>query len=193
MRVTPQSEWIDNDSQPARRIVVLGSPGSGKTTFSRMLAATLDLPHINLDDLYWLAGWRRSTQVDFLNRLELAVSEVAWIIDGNYQSCLSIRLKRADTVIVLDVAPWRCALRAFIRALRRMGGESVNLPKAIAAETYYRHLPVPDMRFWRLILNFRRQTLPAMKAEIAAAQNVRAITLSGTEEIIAFLAATEHQ
>ncbi|WP_429349570.1 hypothetical protein [Paraburkholderia sp. Clong3] len=174
----------------ARRIVVLGSPGSGKTTLSRRLAVALSLPHVNLDDLYWQPGWRRPPEPAFLASLDAAAAGNAWIIDGNYSRCLASRLARADTVVLLDLAPWRCALRALLRGMRRAFGERASLPCAVAAQAGARRPALPDWRFCRLILGFRRDTLPGMLAEIAATPDLRLVVLRGTTEGAAFLAAT---
>src|SRR5271166_4159614 len=46
------------------RIVVIGTPGAGKTTLARAVAARLALPHIELDAINWQPGWRDLTRHD---------------------------------------------------------------------------------------------------------------------------------
>jgi adenylate kinase family enzyme len=104
------------------RVVVDGMTGAGKSTFSRELAARTGLPLIHLDLLYWKPGWSRPTPHEWSKKQREALAGDAWIADGNYPETLPLRLKRADTVVVLDTPWWRCATRAFRRGIRRPAG-----------------------------------------------------------------------
>ena len=46
-------------SQQLRRVRVVGNSGAGKTTFARRLADALDVPHLELDEVFWDAGWTK--------------------------------------------------------------------------------------------------------------------------------------
>ena len=42
----------------ARRIMVIGCSGGGKSTLSRKIATALDLPYHPMDrEVFWLPGW----------------------------------------------------------------------------------------------------------------------------------------
>ena len=72
------------------RIVVVGTSGAGKTTLARRIAASLELPHIELDAINWQSGWRDLTQHDpeeFVRRVDEAIEAEAWVVDGNYVPC----------------------------------------------------------------------------------------------------------
>ena len=105
------------------RVLVDGMMGSGKSTFARELAARTGLPVIHLDTLYWRPGWVRPSDDEWRERQRTLVAGDAWIIDGNYNETLPLRLERADTVVFLDTPWWLCASRAFLRGLRKPGGE----------------------------------------------------------------------
>lgn len=86
-----------------KRIAIVGCPGSGKTTFTRKLAAKTKLPVIHLDFYY------HQTKHDYYNNTEAWIATVkelikqdAWIMDGNYNSTIEARFKRADTIIFFD-------------------------------------------------------------------------------------------
>ena len=84
------------------RILVLGCPGSGKSTFARALHERTGLPLICLDNLWWRADGSHISRAEF----DLALSELLqgekWIIDGNYSRTYEVRIRASDTVIFLD-------------------------------------------------------------------------------------------
>ena len=105
----------------AERILIIGSPGSGKSTLARALAAREGLPLTHLDQLYWAPGWREIDKPVWLARLDAALAEPRWIIEGNYSSTLERRLVRADRVVLLDLSPFRCTWRILRRTLSLRG------------------------------------------------------------------------
>lgn len=99
-----------------RRVSVIGSVGSGKTTFARALARKLDVPYVELDALHWGPGWTPAPDAIMRDRVAQAISGDAWVIEGNYWRKIGgLVWTRADTVIWLD-PPW---LLTFIRVLSR--------------------------------------------------------------------------
>ena len=105
------------------RVLVAGMTGSGKSTFARALAARTGLPVIHLDLHYWKPGWARPSDGEWRDRQRALIAGEAWVIDGNYNDTLPLRLERAETVFLLDAPWWLCASRAFARGLRKPGGE----------------------------------------------------------------------
>ena len=105
------------------RVLVDGLMGSGKSTFARALSARTGLPLIHLDVHYWNPGWQRPSDDEWRERQRTLLAGEAWIIDGNYNDTLALRLERAITVVFLDTPWWLCASRAFVRGLRKPVGE----------------------------------------------------------------------
>jgi adenylate kinase family enzyme len=101
------------------RVHVDGMMGSGKSAFARALAARTGLPVIHLDLHYWKPGWVRPSDDEWRERQRTLLAGAAWIIDGNYNETLPLRLERADTVVFLDTPWWLCASRSFVRGLRK--------------------------------------------------------------------------
>lgn len=85
-----------------QKALVIGCPGSGKSTFARRLQAATGLPLIYLDQLNWNADktWVSPETLDA--RIEAALAGDQWIIDGNYARTLEVRLQACDTVFFLD-------------------------------------------------------------------------------------------
>jgi len=73
---------------------------------------------IVLDFHFWLPGWAEPTEAEWREKQNTLLAGDGWIADGNYTATLDLRLKRADTVVFLDMPWWMCARRAFVRGLR---------------------------------------------------------------------------
>jgi adenylate kinase family enzyme len=82
--------------------MIIGCPGSGKSTFARAIAAKTSLPLYYLDMMYWNPDRTTKPKDEFRAALRETVELPEWIIDGNYGSTLEIRMEACDTVIFLD-------------------------------------------------------------------------------------------
>lgn len=91
-----------------KRIMVIGCPGSGKSTFSRELHRVTGLPLYHLDMMYWNADKTTVEKAVFHRRLAETVALNEWIIDGNYGSTMEMRMAACDTVIFLDYPTELC-------------------------------------------------------------------------------------
>jgi adenylate kinase family enzyme len=103
-----------------RRIVIIGSTGSGKTTLANRLACTLNLSHVELDALYWGPNWADTPEDEFRRRVREALSGSRWVIDGNYGQVRDITWGRATDLIWLDYSLMLIWSRLFRRALQRI-------------------------------------------------------------------------
>jgi broad-specificity NMP kinase len=103
-----------------RRISVVGTIGSGKTTFARKSAKLLDVPHVELDALHWEPNWVEAPNYLFRERVKQSLEGDSWVVDGNYHQVRDIVWSRADTVVWLDY-PFRTIIdRLARRTLRRI-------------------------------------------------------------------------
>ena len=85
-----------------KKVIVIGCPGSGKSTVSRALHNKTGIPLYHLDMMYWNADKTTVEKSVFLERMSTVLEKDEWIIDGNYGSTMELRMAACDTVIFLD-------------------------------------------------------------------------------------------
>ncbi len=115
--------------QSYQRILIIGSPGAGKSTLARQLARHTGLPLIHLDQVFWRPHWTLSTTAEFDAQLELILNEPKWIIDGNYGRTLDHRLRYADAVIYLDYPTEVCLESVMKRIAEYQGQTRPDMPE----------------------------------------------------------------
>jgi adenylate kinase family enzyme len=104
------------------RVAVMGSSGSGKSTFGRRLGSALGAPHTELDAINWRPGWvdlSKTDPAEFVRLVEAIVAADAWVIDGNYNVVRPTILRRATHLIWLDYERTVIMPRVIRRSLHR--------------------------------------------------------------------------
>ncbi|MCM1260856.1 MAG: hypothetical protein NC182_06995 [Prevotella sp.] len=101
-----------------KRILILGSIGSGKTTLANSIQKKKEITVYHLDKEYWLPNWTRPEHQIWEEKIARFVSEDNWVIEGNYIETLPLRLERADLVIMLDIPTRICIRGVFWRTLK---------------------------------------------------------------------------
>jgi adenylate kinase family enzyme len=108
-----------------RRIHITGNAGSGKTTLAHTLGAITGLEVHGLDAVVWQPGWKK-TSLERRRELERElIAPETWIIEGVSR----IVRDAADTVIFLDVSPWRATWRCAKRNLPYLFRSRPGLPE----------------------------------------------------------------
>ena len=129
------------------KILVIGCPGSGKSTFARALGEKINVPVYHLDNLYWNADKTTVESNEFDIRLREVLKNDRWIIDGNFSRTMETRLKHADTVYFLDLPSDVC-----LESVRnRIGTVRPDIPWVEEAE---------DEEFMDYIRNFSETRTP---------------------------------
>ena len=162
------------------RILVIGCPGSGKSTFSRALHRATGIPLVHLDMLYWNPDRTTVDKAVFLERLSAALREAAWIIDGNYASTMELRLRACGTVIFLDYPVEVCL--AGIR--QRRGKPRSDMPWTETEE---------DGEFIRFVEAFRFQTRPLVTELLDRYSGKEIYIFTSRSEADSFLAGLENR
>ena len=129
------------------KAIVIGCPGSGKTTFAEKLNKCTELPLYYLDAIWHKPDKTHISREDFNERITEIFKQDKWIIDGNYKRTIEMRLKECDTVFLFDL-PTEICLQG---ATERIGKGRYDLPW-IETEL--------DPEFKTFIEEFSEKTLP---------------------------------
>ena len=130
-----------------KKVIVIGCPGSGKSTVSRALHNKTGIPLYHLDMMYWNADKTTVEKSMFLERLSVVLEKDEWIIDGNYGATMELRMAACDTVIFLD-----CPLDVCLDGIRaRRGKPRSDMPWIETEE---------DAEFIEFIKSYNEQQKP---------------------------------
>ena len=157
-----------------QKILVIGCPGSGKSTFSRALHTATGLPLYHLDMLYWNADKTTVSREIFDERLQSVLEQEAWIIDGNYARTMEKRLQFCDTVFFLDLPTEVC-----LEGIRlRRGKPRTDMPWVETEE---------DVEFTAYVKAFSTEQREDILSLLQKYPNVNRIDFHSHEEIDEYL------
>lgn len=139
-----------------KRILVIGGNGSGKSTFSKILAAKTGLPLIHLDKIFWKGNRKNISREEFDKKLEEELLKEEWIIDGNFERTLERRLQFCDTVFYFDFSTVQCLFGVTERVLKNYGRTREDMGENCPEKF--------DFEFYKAILRFNKKNRPKTKA-----------------------------
>lgn len=162
--------------------MVIGSGGSGKSTFARRLGPLLGLEVIHLDAEHWGAGWAEPPKDVWRSKVRELAARDSWVMDGNYSATLDVRLEACDTVIFLDLPRALCAWRILKRVATYRRGRRPDVAEG-CDERF-------DLKFLLWVWNYPTRTRPRVLRKIEEhARGKRVYRLRSRAEVEQFLAA----
>lgn len=161
------------------KILVIGCPGSGKTTLSNTLSEKLHLPLVHLDQLHWQENWQPLPHDTFDRLILEECRKSRWIIDGNYNRTIPLRLQYCDTVIFLDFPRRICLYRVLRRMITNYGKTRPDMGN---------HCPEHlDLDFLKFIRDFQKKNAPRYYELFKNFPNIKVIVLKNSKEVREFL------
>ena len=107
-----------------KKVIVIGCPGAGKTTFAEKLQKKTGLPLYYLDAIWHKPDRTHISRDEFDLRMGEILAQERWIIDGNYSRTLERRLQHCDTVFLFDLPVEDCIWGA----TNRLGKDRYDMP-----------------------------------------------------------------
>lgn len=153
------------------KVIIIGSPGSGKSVFSKKLKSITNLPLYHLDMIWHNLDKTTISKKEFDEKLNIILESDRWIIDGNYQRTLEKRLDKCDTVFLLDFPLEECILGAE----SRIGKKREDLPWI--EEKF-------DEEFKQHIVDFPKNKLPQIYELLEKYRKNRNVIIFKTREEI---------
>ena len=163
-----------------KKVLVIGSPGSGKSVFSRRLGEATGLPVIHLDQHFWRPRWVEPSKEVWERQVKELMTGDSWIIDGNYSRTMDLRLEHCDTAIFLDFPHYLCTWRVAKRSLR--SGSQSRPDLAAGCEERI------DLSFLGWTWNYSRRSRPGVLQRLERVkERVSIVTLKTKREVENFL------
>lgn len=160
------------------KIILIGCPGSGKSTLTRRMNEVLHYPVLHLDAIYHIDNTHHITRDELKEKVfTFARKHKNWIIDGNYKNSLQQRVDLADTIILLDIATEICLENAKKRT------QSVH--QSDMAEGF--DTTKINDGFLELIENFKNKILPEMMEVLNSATGKKIVILKNYQEVDDFV------
>jgi adenylate kinase family enzyme len=166
--VTIRSQSVDA-LLSAKRILVLGPCGSGKTRLTRELSRILDLPAVHLDAEFWHPGWISTPQPEWRSKVASLIERDSWIMDGTYESTLDLRIPAAEAIIMVDrprlSCIWGVIRRSMIYRNRPRPDAPPDQPIDLAYLRYIWRYPVRTDALVRELIDRHGSQLPVIRLE----------------------------
>lgn len=162
-----------------KRIILIGCCGSGKSTLAKQLAKQTKLPLIHLDRVYYKPNWEPTPRLGWEQIQEELTEANEWIIDGNYNSTMDIRMRKTDTIIFLDFNKFVCTYRVIKRSL--MNREKVRSDMGIGCKERI------DWNFIKFVWSFNKTSRPKIYTSLEQYNDKNIHVLKNSKEVKAFI------
>lgn len=159
-----------------KKILIIGSGGAGKSTFSRRLGEITGIEVFHLDKLHWRAGWIEPPKDEWRQTVEDCLKKDSWIMDGNFGGTMEMRIAASDTVIFLELPRLVCIYRILKRVVIYYGKNRPDMAEG-CNERF-------DWDFIKWVWNYPTRTKPKVEALMKKFRNEKTtIRLTSRTEI----------
>jgi adenylate kinase family enzyme len=162
-----------------KRIVVIGSGGSGKSTFSRQLGGGLGIEVIHLDAMFWRPGWAPTPKDEWAERVRELCERDSWIMDGNFGGTRELRFAACDTIIFLDMPRRLCLYRVIKRFIKYRGGNRPDMAAGCNEKL--------DLEFLAWVWNYPKKGRINALADLERCRDKHVVILRSKREADTFL------
>ena len=161
------------------RILIIGCGGSGKSTLARSLSEKLNMPVIHLDKVWWRPGWEHISREEFTQIIQEQMLNPRWIMDGNFNHTLPLRLRHCDTVLYLDFNRIACLMGVLKRILTTRGTVRPDMGDG-CPERF-------DWEFIKWVWDFNKNNRQANYEMLSAHPDVKAYIFKNRGQVKRFL------
>ena len=163
-----------------QRVLIIGCGGAGKSTLARKLGEKTGLPVVHLDQIWWSPGsWQHLEREQFDVLLQQELDKPQWIMDGNFNRTIPMRLAQCDTVIYLDFSRWACLKNWIGRVIKNWGKARPDMAEG-CTEWF-------DPEFARWIWNFNKSNRENYYRLLNESQGIETIVLKNRRMVNRFL------
>ena len=161
------------------RVIIIGCGGAGKSTLARQLGEKTGLPVVHLDQLWWKPDWKHISREEFDQIVAEEADKPQWIMDGNFDRTMELRISKCDTVIYLDFNRIVCLLSWIKRVIQNWGHARTDMAEG-CAEWFN-----PEMARW--IWNFNNNNRERNYRLLNGAEHAETIVLKNRRAVKKFL------
>ena len=162
------------------RVIIIGCGGAGKSTLAQKMGQKTGPPVVQLDKLFWKPGWVESTPEEIDGKIRQELDKPQWIMDGNFNRTLPMRVARADTVIYLDFSRMACLLGVLKRVLTTYGKVRPDMGEGCPERI--------DFEFLKWVWNYNKNKRERNYRLLNEAEHAETIVLKNRRAVKKFLA-----
>jgi adenylate kinase family enzyme len=129
------------------------------------LAKALNSPYIELDQLFWKPNWEQPTDEEFFKKIENALNQETWILDGNYTRTIPVKWKNVTCIIWIDYNFSRTLYQAVKRAIVRIRSRQEIWPNTGNVETFKKTFMSKDSILIWTLKTFKKNRINYSKLE----------------------------
>lgn len=163
-----------------QKIIIIGNCGAGKSTLAKKMSKLPDIKVYHLDILFFNPNWVIRNRNGFDKDLKIIMQKKYWIIDGNYNRTMEMRIEQADTVLFLDFPTSTTLFRIIKRRFQFR-----NKQREDVAEGCIEKL---DYEFFSYVATFRRKKRPVILQKLENIDNSKQVYIfKNNREVDVFL------